>query len=76
MNAYGSGGIAALHSLAALPQQEESLVCTGWEARLLAEPGWMLWRRDRLFASLRIEPQFLDSLACSPVTTLELSHRA
>jgi hypothetical protein len=52
------------------PQQKEPLVCTGQEDRLLAEPVWMLWRREKLVAPLKIELLFLDSLACSPATTL------
>jgi len=46
------------------------LVYTGEKDRLLAQAVCMPCRRDKLVAPVRIEAQFLDSLACSLAATL------
>jgi hypothetical protein len=74
INAYGSGGITPpiLNISTIFPRHFTHRRKSPWSTldRLLSEPGWMLWRRERLVFPLRIEPQFLDSVACSLATTL------
>jgi hypothetical protein len=77
INTYGSGGISPLilnfsTIFASRFTHSRKSPWSALDRRIgcLQKPDWILCRRDKLVAPLRIEPQFLDSLACSLATTL------